>query len=280
MKSAGIPNAFLMLGIPGAESYRTTFFWTLHVEFWFYLLFPLVFLPFPTRILRTLVLLAIGGASLYYASHSNLTGSLRALFPVAVVQLIHHATEFMIGALIALWSKQIRFIQRRFSWALLGIGMAGLVGFYFNLFNVDLFGPQQYIWRFAIAIATGIVIIAWCGGHLNSIVVPGLSYIGLISYSLYLVHLPVLEFMSSAEIPGQALGEIAPLLMIRRGLDPVHVIHYIVICSAFATMTYFWLEKPFMNLGRKLSRIIESKAKAARGNIRNNVPVQPEQIRK
>ncbi|MEQ8496542.1 MAG: acyltransferase [Gammaproteobacteria bacterium] len=257
---AGISNAFLMLSIPQVEGYRTGYFWTLQVEFWFYLSFPLLFLALPGRQARSVGLVVLAAASLYCAAHPAVLGALRTTLPVAVIQLVEHASEFMIGGLLALWSTRIRFARAWQSWVLLMLGAGGLVVFYANTFELELFGPHEYLWRFLIASSTGLVVAAWCGGHLNRIVLPGLSYIGLISYSLYLLHLPMMEFMSNIEAPGQALGQIAPWLMIHRGLSAGSVIHYVAICAGFAALTYQFVEKPFIRLGRRVSRLIETRA--------------------
>ncbi|MEQ8659460.1 MAG: acyltransferase [Gammaproteobacteria bacterium] len=257
---AGVADAFLMLSIPQVEGYRAGYFWTLQVEFWFYLAFPPLFLAMPGRAARAVGLLAIAAASFYCAAHPAVIGQLRAALPVAVVQLIEHASEFMIGALLALWSTHKRSTKAWQSWALLVLGLGGLAVFYTNILDLDLFGPRQYLWRFLVAAATGLVVAAWCGGHFNRVVLPGLGYLGLISYSLYLLHLPMMEFMSNVEAPGRALGEVAPWLMINRGLTSGSVLHYIVICAVFATVTYLLIEKPFIRVGRRLSRRIETRA--------------------
>lgn len=259
--AASISNAFLMLAPPSIPGYRMGFYWTLQVEFWFYLFFPILFFLCRPRSTKTLLFVALIALSIYASIDIATKTSIRGTLPAALSYLLLHSGEFLIGALVALYRKEATVIGKTPAYLIFGISLGAILFLYSNPLEFKLLGEYEAVYRYTTAFSTGLLVLFWCSGHANKIVLPGLGYVGLISYSLYLLHLPLLEFLSNIEEPGKWLLQYFPPVVIHRGLDFKSVFHYLLICSVAATLTYRYIEKPSIKLGRHLSHRIEKRGK-------------------
>ena len=79
-----------------------------------------------------------------------------------------------------------------------------------------------------------------------------LRWIGLISYSLYIWHLPLLILLSQ-HLPIHLLG------MNRYTVYAINLLWVLVIIFPVAVLSYVLIEKPWMNLGDDLRRKIEKR---------------------
>ncbi|SUT94385.1 Uncharacterised protein [Actinobacillus lignieresii] len=70
-----------------------------------------------------------------------------------------------------------------------------------------------------------------------------LFWLGEISYSLYLTHIIILEFI---------LKHITPEIWNNPNLGMSKILFYLAISISFSYLVYLLVEKPFMNLGKKL----------------------------
>lgn len=140
-------------------------FWTLAIEFQFYIFIGLLFVVLFERSL-------VWFAGIYIA-----VTLLQFVPALEAAQFLHYSSVFALGGVALFWQ------QRRISvWGF----AAGLV----------LFGGLAF-WQLGaytamVAVATAVVI------NIVTVSVPGFSFLGKISYSLYLIHAPVstsLEFI-------------------------------------------------------------------------------------
>lgn len=252
--------AFLMLGPPTLENYRMGFYWTLQVEFWFYIIFPIAYFIGRNSLSKTVVFVSLLCLSLYFSFVSGAKQQLYAYLSPALALLVLHAGEFLIGCLVAHLKTHATRINKSFAISLFFLGLFVIFFLYINPADYDLLGNHESLYRYAISCATGVIVIAWASGNLNWVILPGLSYIGLISYSLYLLHLPLMEFISLNELPGRELAEYLPSIVLSRGLNFSSIVHYLGICSIVAAISYVFVEKPSIRLGRRISQRIEKHA--------------------
>lgn len=174
--------------------------WSLSVEEQFYILFP-VLLLFLHRYMRQSTVVWVAVASLL--SLAVATWGV-AHYPNAAFYLLSsRAWELGLGALLALGAlPQVRRLRQA--------NMLGMVGFGFILFSVFFYEPTTpFPGIAALMPCLGAVLVIHSGAHADTLIARLLSlaplvWIGLISYSLYLWHWPILVFQRhlSAAPPG------------------------------------------------------------------------------
>ena len=146
-------------------------FWTLAIEFQFYLFIGLLFNVLFTRSLVWFVGLYLLASALSFLPHAEAVG------------FLHYSPLFALGGMALLWQ------QRRVSW---GVYVASLF-----VFGALIFWQMQ-IYSSLVGVGTAVAI--------NSIKfrIPGFSFLGKISYSLYLMHVLIgttAEFVLTKLLP-------------------------------------------------------------------------------
>jgi peptidoglycan/LPS O-acetylase OafA/YrhL len=179
--------------------------WSLGVEEQFYLLFPLLLMALkrwqPRLVLPVLIALFV--ASLV-ASAIGVHQFRQATFYL----LPTRAWELLTGCLLALWKPAFRLpaLVRE----LLGLAGAGLLAY--AMFTLDKTKPFPGLLALAPCLGAALIIFAGTGG--TSLVTKILSwkpvvFVGMISYSLYLWHTPVIAFLENeaalyrTDLPGK-----------------------------------------------------------------------------
>jgi len=175
--------------------------------------------------LRVLVGVLLGAISL--ASFAFAVAQTESTPTVAYFSTLTRVWELGVGGLIAVGAPL--FARLPLALRVLG-GWAGLVGVVASFFLIDDAMPFPGPWAALPVLATAVVILVGVGGaqrHLFPIVNPVTSYIGGLSYSLYLWHFPVLVFV---------------LMLLPAGLEVNLVI--LGLAFAIALVTYYLIEQP------------------------------------
>jgi peptidoglycan/LPS O-acetylase OafA/YrhL len=207
--------------------------WSLAVEEQFYLLFP----PLLWAVLRLggrrrlpWLLIAAGVGSLALAEVLTRSSPEAAfyLFPT-------RAWELLLGAALAAWPGGLpggRIGREVAGWAGLGMIVAA----------VTLFGPETRVpGAAALLPCIGALLIIWSGrdaqpGASRLLSNPALVGVGLISYSLYLWHWPLL---------------VLSRLYLLRPLTPIEIALAIAVSALLATLSWRFIERPFREGGAR-----------------------------
>jgi peptidoglycan/LPS O-acetylase OafA/YrhL len=201
--------------------------WSLAVEEQFYVVFPLIMLALRGRRRRTIVawLAAMSALSLVcsiYAEFRQPTWNF--YLPVT------RAWELGAGALLAVWQEgRLRFRSEPSRWT----DATGAAGIAMVLAAVFAYNARTRFpgYEAILPVLGSALILMSAGGRANRILaIRPLVAIGLISYSLYLWHWPLLSF---AEVVSS------------RPLRPITMVLLMTTAFAAATLSYFFVETPF-----------------------------------
>jgi peptidoglycan/LPS O-acetylase OafA/YrhL len=245
--------------------------WSLSVELIFYLVLPVVAMlagrlgargrsgqgrphPFRFALIPVLALLAIGwvGKAIMFATFHPADATERFFllwggdwYAVFARSFLVHADLFAFGMLAALLvaAAEAGMLREpwiaRLRWAVLGLGVVAVI--------VSRFAREWNDSAWAAAFGALILFIALpartgAHGRLASVLERApFRFLGLISYSIYLWHLPVLWMLERA-------GWIAPATAWGY---PINVVIVTVVVVALSTLTYFFVEKPPLRLKRR-----------------------------
>jgi len=221
-----LPLHFAMLQsvTPASESAINGVYWTLTVEFWFYVLLPFAVAALHAAskrggdaLARRAVGLYVGALALtvaFRAAVMVLHGAGQAL-PVewAARQLPATLDVFAAGMLAAVASR-LPARAAAGSGALVAVGLAGIVAMLYVMHRHYLSywagGPLFYLWHAVTAAFAALMVLGTSrnGGLARMLFATGPArYLGDISYSLYLWHLPVALWVAALVPP--AGGELA-----------------------------------------------------------------------
>jgi peptidoglycan/LPS O-acetylase OafA/YrhL len=201
--------------------------WSLAVEEQFYLAFPLIMFLLREKSKHTLLVILgiLVALSLSLSLIAEFTSpSLNFYSPLT------RAWELGAGTLLAIWQSGRPRDANQSSWR---TDAAGGIGLLLILGSILLYRPETRFPGYeAIPPVLGaVLILASAGGRANRILsIPPLVGVGLISYSLYLWHWPLLSFAR---------------IMSANELHPRTTALLMSIAFAAATASYFFVEKPF-----------------------------------
>jgi peptidoglycan/LPS O-acetylase OafA/YrhL len=207
--------------------------WSLSVEEQFYVLFPvLVFALRSQSSTRRIVVLAIVATVSFTASVIQVHSE-----PTAAFYLVQfRAWELLMGSLLAL--DVLPKLNRR--WQIEIISSFGLL---LILASIYFYSKNTLFPGFAaLAPCVGAVAIIYAGGIHNTVVSKMLGlgpirFVGLISYSLYLWHWPLLVFTRLYHQPKGAVEKFS----------------LVIVCVLIAAVSWWFIERPFRKSGGRLS---------------------------
>ena len=250
---AGITDNLLMMQVHRTEGYSLHILWTLHAEIWFYVLAPLILFPLRqqrqwSRLIQTTLLIA--GASVAFLVRDRYITIPH--FPLS--ELTHHFDCFAVGILLAIWRKEIYSFPSSlanriiFSSAFVGIILSYLIRSKGTWFQSEI----------QLTVACLCCIIIACALRENiRLDNPLAKWIGLTSYSMYLVHGVILDFRLIIPLRNFAaeMG-VYQLIGVSARLDRLANSTSLFICALLigTVVMHFMLERPGMWAGRVLSR--------------------------
>ncbi len=215
---------------PNAEELPLLHTWSLAVEEQYYIVFPLLLWGL-WRLGRRAVWGVLGGISLLSLALCHL---LITSQPDATFYLIHtRAWELLAGSLVALWQlRNGARVQNRSE-----IGAAfGLAMILYGIFMFDEHTPFPSLWALVPVGGTALVLLFAAQGTLAArlLSLRVMVGIGLISYSAYLIHQPLLAFARIRSIT-------AP--------DPVLLLAMAALTMPLAWLSWRFIERPFRQPG-------------------------------
>jgi peptidoglycan/LPS O-acetylase OafA/YrhL len=207
--------------------------WSLSVEEQFYVVFPIIIFlmrDFSNKALVRL-LCAIALASLLYSIWMVFTDS-----PAAFYLVQFRAWELLIGSLLAV--NAIPKLVRQ--WQAELVGVSGIALIVISVFLIS--GKTPFPGLAALAPCVGAAAVIHSGEATKTLTSRILAFfpirfIGLISYSLYLWHWPLIVFYRLLFVNEPSRTQKGALL---------------VICTLVATLSWFFIEKPFREKPYKL----------------------------
>jgi len=223
----------------GADSHSQPLLhmWSLAVEEQFYVVFPLLLLVLhrvARRVLRP-VLVGLALASLAAAAFWVVRDPSAAFYQPHL-----RAWELMTGGLLAVfrWTPPSRLLFRNL------LACAGLAGILGSVLLLDSTGSFPGLTALPACLGTALIVAAASSERSNvvswGLSMPPVRFVGLISYSLYLWHWPVIVFMREGagflpfNLPEHPVGRMVLLL---------------VLMFSLATLSWWFVERPFRRPG-------------------------------
>jgi peptidoglycan/LPS O-acetylase OafA/YrhL len=240
-------NVSLLFGlVPGRETSLVAAGWSIGVEVLFYLVFPVIAALLTSPFAAALAFCVFSVVS---SLTFNALVSLKAGF-FAYGNLLTHLPFFLCGTLAYLVWRRDGFRRRPLAGAVLLVGVLVVaaaevyvpaVSIFLMTFNVV--SAVRGVW----ALVFAALILAICYSPTRLIVNPVTRYLGTVSFSLYLLHPFVIALLLDAQRwIDRELGGGLPALAARLALIFSAV-------TAAASVTYAFIEKPGMNLGKRLT---------------------------
>ncbi|MDD0842197.1 acyltransferase family protein [Pseudomonas sp. Gutcm_11s] len=213
--------------------------WSLGVEEQFYLFWPVILLALLTRFTRRWLLSAT--LLLMFASFVLAEVLIPKEPMFAYYMLPARAGELMVGALLAIWLSRGHAVMDNWARLLLGLAGAGLITVSMGWITENIGFPGVN----ALPSTLGAALLIWAGsgrgmGVSRLLALRPLVLVGLISYSLYLWHWPVLAFYR----------------YVYGGVEPLAGILLFGLMLLLSVVSYRWVEKPCRRLRWSFSKVM------------------------
>lgn len=221
---------------PAADQIPLLHLWSLGLEEQFYLVFPLllryVILKFPQKLPSWLVFALVLSAVLS-AYMLKITPSM------AFYLLPFRAFEFLIGCIIGIVQLP-RFTDQKFAFI---TSLIGFLGILFSILFFKITTPFPGFYALIPCLGTGLIIWSGEGNYFNQLLSSRLLVgIGKISYSLYLIHWPLIV-LAKRLYPDMNYSKPVALSMLLALLMFLAFLNYRFIEQSFRRATHFSLKK-------------------------------------
>jgi peptidoglycan/LPS O-acetylase OafA/YrhL len=236
-----LENATLTFGLFHPNHSLVLGGWSIGIEYVFYLVFPLLawaagrFRPFLLLAALATVLLSVP-YTLWLVPAASMVGDMKFH---TYVQVANHAYLFFLGGLVAQARARIPWRLGRPAFLVLAAGLGLVFSRYLRNFYdhfVVMEGPQRYAFA---ALCLGMVALFAFRDFPESRLKRAGIFLGEISYSVYLIHPFAQEILLRLAPWG-----LPPALGFSLGL---------LLTMVLATLTHRWVERPAMNLGKRLT---------------------------
>lgn len=236
--------------------------WSIATEMYFYLVFPFLFILYKSFDLKYLVILTIVISSIaLLAQYFDPTGILKAqgkIFDFGYTTIINHITIFLLG-IITVKLIKMNFLINSFHYIL------GFISLFFSLYYINIFRLEQYGvsflsflkfdtgfngFFFPIFFALGmmpIIISISKKQFFENILFKQVIEVGKYSYCIYILHFMVLEILIS--VLRKTMFTFVELRILK-----FFILFFIcvIICFYLSKILSFIIEKPGINLGKKI----------------------------
>lgn len=248
-----LPGLLTFTKMPESIGMETGVFWTLYVEFWFYVTMPFVVMLFGRRQALTAAVGFLIGLSIFFKISPIINVPLPNLGPIS--PLIFWIDNLLYGSIVAIIASRDNI---KISFAAIRPLIYGAL---ISLVAIAAFISSEerlVVWPFmatAASLLTALIITAFLSNRNHDLRVfsrawigVSVAWVGKLSYSIYLFHAIPLDYHA-----------ILPKAMIR-------TLPFIII--AVAAASYYLVEKPGISIGRRLARNIR-----ARGFVKADKPL-------
>jgi peptidoglycan/LPS O-acetylase OafA/YrhL len=188
----------------------------------------------------------------YFAARSNFELLIFTLFCVIIFKLPHYVFNFCCGVFVAKYYSDIKvYISNCSIYKIIALIVAGsYISAIPGLLHINFF-ENIYLGVSTHAIGAMLILIAALGCE-KILMLPVLQFIGKISYSLYLSHMLIFWIAAPRFI--------AILNQLHTHATVTKLLTFIFITTsalAFATVFYYFVEKPLLSLGKKILAFYE-----------------------
>jgi peptidoglycan/LPS O-acetylase OafA/YrhL len=250
---------------PNSPNFLTPHLWTVAVEFQIYLLFPVILAEYRNKGLKALFGVLAATAAIKSLAFL-LNGTVCSL---AALTIFGRLDQFIVGAILGYSFKSLQPRLRNPIYLLLSVGIVLVTLGVFHLHGGSLAMSRKSIWilwPMIESLAWGSLLVAYCSSTFSypKPIMRALSFLGAISYSLYVVHFPIIQIIAArACIPLYAFNRdvLIPLFgksQFEAFLATVFFALFVIlpVTAIFSCVTYFGIEKPFMNRRVKYTRLV------------------------
>ncbi|HGL5951631.1 acyltransferase family protein [Citrobacter koseri] len=226
----------------GQQYYPIGQIWTIAVEFQFYLLFPFLALFMRNDGVKTMFGMI---AVMLMVKYSLVTFKGAPIYGIFYHTIIGRMDQFLIGMIAGYLYLRKEKISFTVAAVFLVVAISGLTSvLYFNKKSI----PDFVTFSFTIEAAFwALLIYAYCSARfsMNQRIDATLAYLGGLSFSMYLLHLPIYYILQRKLIP----------------MDPnptMHLVKVILVVIPVtilaSALTYAYVEKPFLKLRVKYTK--------------------------
>lgn len=243
--------------------------WSLSTEVQFYLLLPLLFLALGSRVWRVAMLLVLmvwlAGYLYYFHQPEWLGDHTKRTLQFSLFGRLPAFLAGMFGAwLIGHAPVKAALARQSVAWPLFLLGGAGLLAMWdwavaIGGKNAELALPLYHAVEAALWSAILLAVLNLKGFLSLLVANPLLEHLGRISYSLYLVHLPVQIFVLAPLIMGGGQGHVD----FSAAATLWRLLASVLAAWALACITYALIERPFLRLKSSLPVFRQGRAQVA-----------------